>query len=269
MKRKGRTGALSTLTHGDVTRLVMTSRTSRAVGYGASAYLVRGVLVDTGPPSARRALARWLDETPVHGALLTHHHEDHAGNVAELIRRGLPVAAAPATLQALCESERPRLYRRLTWGRMAPLARTPASFAPAGLTLLPAPGHAPDHHVVWDAECATLFGGDLYLGRRVRVAHPGERPRQLVRTLRELAALAPRRLFDAHRGLVPDPVRALLAKAEWMEETAGAIARLAAAGWSVRAIARAVLGREPMEYYVSLGEMSHARFVRAVLMEAE
>lgn len=250
---------------GDVTRLVMSSRVGRAVGYDSSAYFVRGVLVDAGPPCAMPALSRWLDATPVSGALLTHHHEDHAGNAAELLRRGLPLGASTGTLRALGDGEHARLYRRLTWGRMPPLDAAPLPFQPDGLVLLPAPGHAPDHHVVWDAERETIFGGDLYLGRRVRVAHTGEQPRTLVRTLRSIAALAPGRLFDAHRGPVADPVAALIAKAEWIEETIAAIERRAAAGWSERAIARAVLGREPLEYYVSAGEMSHVRFVRAVL----
>ena len=36
----------------------------------------------------------------------------------------------------------------------------------------------------WDAERETVFGGDLFLGVRVRVAHPGEDPRQLARSVR-------------------------------------------------------------------------------------
>ena len=88
------------LPHDDVRRLEMASAPSRAVGYTASAYLVRDVLVDTGIPATARELARFLDEraaagAPVRGALLTHAHEDHAGNAALLAERGWDRSFAP------------------------------------------------------------------------------------------------------------------------------------------------------------------------------
>jgi glyoxylase-like metal-dependent hydrolase (beta-lactamase superfamily II) len=136
--------------------------------------------------------------------------------------------------------------------------------AEAGLALLAAPGHSPDHHVVWDAERETVFSGDLFLGVKVRVAHASEDARDLTRSLRVAAALRPRRLFDAHRGPIADPAGALLAKAAWIEETVGAIERRLAEGWSERAITREILGREPAEFYFSRGRLSKIGFVRGV-----
>jgi hypothetical protein len=72
-------------------------------------------------------------------------------------------------------------------------------------------------------------------------------------------------MFDAHRGLVPNPVDALLAKANWLDETIGTIEQYHARAWSDRAIARRVLGREDAAYYVSHGAMSKLNFVRAVI----
>ena len=71
---------------------------------------------------------------------------------------------------------------------------------------------------------------------KVRVAHPGENPRLVAQRVRAAAALAPRRLFDAHRGLVERPVPLLLAKADWLDETIGRIERRLAEGWSDRAV---------------------------------
>jgi hypothetical protein len=100
---------------------------------------------------------------------------------------------------------------------------------------------------------------------KVRIAHRDEHPRRHAESLRAAAALGPTRLFDAHRGLVADPVGAMLAKAAWIDETVDAIERLAAAGHSRRAITRTVLGREPVVGIVSRGRYSHAAFVDAVL----
>ena len=103
---------------------------------------------------------------------------------------------------------------------------------------------------------------------RVRVAHPAEDPRLLVRTLRWAAALEPRLLFDAHRGVVRDPVPRLLAKAAWLEETVGEVERLAGAGLSERAIRRRVLGPEPFVALGSRGEYGKLNLVRAALARA-
>ncbi|HEX6057724.1 MAG TPA: MBL fold metallo-hydrolase [Gemmatimonadaceae bacterium] len=251
--------------HGDVTRLLLTHWRSRAVGYQVSAYFTRGTLVDTGFPAASAALARWLDETRPAGVVVTHHHEDHAGNLALVASRALPVAAPAATLAWALAPERIGFYRRFTWGAPARVTAAPPPYEPEGLALLGTPGHAPDHHVVWDAERETLFSGDLFVGVKVRVARRDEDPREHARQLRRVAALRPSRMFDAHRGLVGDPVSALLAKAEWLEETIARIDRRADEGVDARTIAREVLGREDSAWWFSAGDYGRRSLVDAVL----
>lgn len=249
--------------HG-VARVHLWSRVGRALGYSVSAYVTRGVLVDTGFPGARPAMQAAIDGLLPDGVMVTHAHEDHAGNVALAIESGLPVAVAPATLERLRAPGSIRLYRRLVWRGMPPLAELPEPFEHPALSLLPAPGHSADHHVVWDAERGHLFGGDLFLGVRVRLAHVDEDPRQLAATLRRVAALEPRVLFDAHRGPVESPAPLLRAKAEWIEETIAAIEAALAAGATDQQARRQVLGAESWEAYCSRGEFSAVNFVRAV-----
>jgi ribonuclease/clavin/mitogillin len=248
-----------------VTRLHLWSRVGRAIGYTVSAYLVRGVLVDTGFPHAGGELAALIDRVPVRGAIVTHAHEDHAGNVALLAARGVPILAGAETLARLQGRPAVPLYRRVVWGRPAALPSPIEPFEDDVLRLIPAPGHSPDHHVVWDAERGHLFGGDLFLGVKVRIAHPGENPRVLVATLRRLAALEPAILFDAHRGVVREPVPLLRAKADWLDETIATMERLADAGLGEREIRRRVLGGESWEAHGSRGEYSALNLVRAVL----
>jgi glyoxylase-like metal-dependent hydrolase (beta-lactamase superfamily II) len=235
------------------------------MGYSVCVFLVRGQLIDTGFPGARRAVARLLDERRPHGVIVTHQHEDHAGNVALAAERGIPIAMAPATEHALRAGEaNVGLYRRACWGMMTPLRAPVEAYQPAGLQLLSTPGHSPDHHVVWDAEREILFAGDLFLGVKVRVARPMEDPRALARSARRAAALRPRVLLDAHRGTVPNGAEALEAKATWLDETIGAIDEHIGRGWSDRAITAAVLGREDAVAVVSFGDLSRLNFVRAV-----
>lgn len=259
--------AIRVISHDDVVQICMSTVIGRSIGYDVSAFLCRGVVVDLGFPLVARDFARYLASVHPAGALITHHHEDHGGNVELAATQGVPIGASDATLAMLREPPHLELHRRVIWGTPAPLRTPIVRFTSDALRLVPTPGHAPDHHIVWDAERETIFGGDLFLGVKVRAAHHGERPRELARSLRATAALRPRRYFDAHRGPVRNPVSALGAKAEWLDETIVAIERRIADGWSDRAIARAILGREDLAYYVSRGGMSRVTFVAQVRAE--
>src|SRR2546423_10683334 len=207
----------------DVTRVRLASWGSRTAGMDVSVYLVRGVLVDSGFPGARAAIAQLLDETRIAGAMLTHWHEDHAGNADFLAARGIPLVMHEETHAKLRTFPPIRFYRRVVWGTPQPLRSSTDSFEHAALEFLHTPGHSPDHHVVWDAERSTLFSGDLWLGVRSRVMHVSENPYRIVESLRAVAALRPARMFDAHRGFVRDPLAALIAKVTFMEATIGRV----------------------------------------------
>lgn len=252
--------------HDDVTRVRMTSWRGRLVGYDVSAYVVRHVLVDTGFPHVARDFAHFLDENlqTIRGVIVTHWHEDHAGNAALVAARGLPVAISARTRAQLAESAASiRFYRRFVWGVAAPV-QSVSQFATDALRTIHTPGHTTDHQVVWDEERETLFSGDLFLGVKVRATFPDENPRQLVITLRDVASLRPRRMFDAHRGLVTNATSALQAKADWLADTIACIDAKIDAGWNDRAIQHEVLGRENAVGLISGGEYSKLTFVQAV-----
>ncbi len=253
-------------THGDVRRIRMWTRRTRAIGYDVSAYVLRGVLVDTGFRHVARDLRALVRETCPRGVIVTHHHEDHAGNAPELAGAGVAMWMPAYTEQKLRERPRVKLYRRVVWGRPDALAAGYARFDPAPLQLVATPGHAPDHHIVFDPETATIVSGDLWLGVKVRVMGASENPYEIVRSLDAAIALRPRRMFDAHRGLVEDPVAALEAKRDWLQDTIGSIERALDRGDSERAILRGVLGGEELSALITEGEYARRNLVRAVAM---
>ncbi len=255
--------------HDDVTRFDMSTRRSRLAGFSVSAYLVRGVLIDCGFPAVGDEVDALLLRERLEGVIITHFHEDHAGNVEGVAQRGIPIAAHADTMARVRAPIPLAFYRRFTWGE-APALRSPCSpFDPEGLVMIHTPGHSPDHHVVWDSETGTLFAADLFLGVKVRIAHHYERPRQILASLRRVLALEPSRVFDGHRGLVPTPLELLRAKADWTEATIDAVVAAARNGTPAGRIARDVLGARDMNDFISRGEYSRLNLVRAILAEED
>lgn len=254
---------IEVIQHGDVQRLRLWTRRSAAVGYDVSAYVVRGILVDTGFRHVRGDLARAIAELRPHGVIVTHWHEDHAGN-APTLATTLPIWMPEYTERKLRERPQVKLYRHFTWGRPRALAGALQPLEIAPLRTIATPGHSPDHHVVFDPDTETLFSGDLWLGVRVRVVGMSEDPYEIIRSLDVAIALRPKRMFDAHRGLVDAPVAALEAKRDWLLVTVAEIERRLSAGDSERAILRAVLGGEERTALVSQGEYARRNLVRAV-----
>jgi glyoxylase-like metal-dependent hydrolase (beta-lactamase superfamily II) len=252
--------------HGDVTRLIFESWRSRSMGFTVSTYVVRGVLVDTAFHDVRADLGAWIATNRPAGAIVTHYHEDHAGNVELVASRGVPMWIAPATLAKVRSPEAILWYRRWCWGVQSPLVSPVAPFAHPSIEVIRTPGHSSDHHVVWDAERETVFGADLFLGVKVRVSHPWPREdvRAQIASIRTVAALKPRRYFDGHRGLVPDAVAQLAAKADWTEETVGRIDALIDSGLDDREIVRSLFGGEDRWSLLTGYDYSRRNYVASV-----
>ena len=256
---------VDTILHDDVTQWRFTSISGRVTGMSASAFLSGdGVLIDTGFAAAHGDFTRLLDSNHVRGVIVTHHHEDHAGNVEIVAARGLPLWLAPATRTLVTHVTPIRAYRRLIWSAMTPLTSPEQPFVTSPFEVLAAPGHAADHHVVWHAASRTLFAADLFLGVSVRIAHHDEDLWASIDSLERMAALEPVRLFCAHRGLVPDAASALRAKAAWIRQQIARVTAAITRGKSDDAILRSVMGGESLTGWASRGEYSRRNFVRLV-----
>lgn len=255
---------LRQIPHGDVLELHFSTYRSRSMRYAVSAFVTRDVLVDCGFPSIANDLRHWIAANRLDGAIMTHGHEDHAGNLQVLADLDIPVQMAAATERLAREPGHIGWYRRAVWGRYAPFRGTVKPFAHPALALKSTLGHSPDHQVVWDAERGNVFGGDLFIGVKVRIAHIDEDIRGQVGALRDVASWNPARYFDGHKGLLPNPVKLLTAKADWIEEMIGEIESRVHRGFTDRAILAEVLGGEERTGIVSFGDYSRINFVRSI-----
>lgn len=254
----------------DVQGLRLRTVRSRSAGMAVYVYRAGPWLIDAGFAHARRKLLRWDGLRDVEACVLTHHHEDHVGNAAGLAARGIEVVAPAKVIEWLPET-RKRLppYRWWVWGRasVGQVGPVDGPLESAGWRLDPihTPGHAADHHVLFEPRRELLFSADLYIARRVPVARREEDAETLLGSLRRVRDLRPKVMYCAHRGRVASPTRALGEKIEWLEGFVAEVRELRRRGLRVRQIARRLLGREGVITWISGGELSKRNLVRVAL----
>lgn len=187
-------------------RVVLGMNPGPFTGKGTNTYLVgdgRPVLIDTGagvPAYAEQLAAALAGEAgPLALVLVTHHHRDHQGGLAQVgaLAPGVPLLKRPHP-KDLVAPDRP-----LEGGGDG---RPPEAIELDGvrLVVLYTPGHASDHLCFYWKEARALFTGDLILGGTTTVipADDGDLSAYLA-SLERLLALDLEVLYPGHG----DPIR--------------------------------------------------------------
>jgi glyoxylase-like metal-dependent hydrolase (beta-lactamase superfamily II) len=245
----------------------------------AACYRIGRTLIDTGPPNQWRAVRQFaLDQDEAHGidrVLLTHHHEDHAGNAARLRELlDVPVYAPEASLNRLREGFPLEPYRWIVWGNPRPVEAKPVPDTlplADGTTLrtLPTPGHADDMVCYLAEDHGLLFAADLYVTPRPQYLRYDENAPRLIESIHDVLEHDFDTLLCAHRGVVEDGRRALSEKGKYMEALCGVVQRRYRDDKvTVPQIADEILGREGLLYWISGGDFSKRNLIASCLHEA-
>lgn len=256
---------------GDVTEIRMgRSLDGSTVLYWVAAYLIDGVLIDTGCDYTKKELTDFLSDKKVSCIINTHYHEDHVGANALLKEcHGLRAFANQETISLMGQAYELYPFQRETWGYPTPCTAEPigASFSDGGVSLriMETPGHCRGHISLFEENRGALFSGDIWVGERPKTARTEENEHQLIIDLENFEKLRPSVMFASLGKVVLNPSEVIKRTRLYLEEIRDKILELHSMGKSSEQIRDELFGRESVLAPVTQYQLSTKIFIESFL----
>jgi len=235
-----------------------------------SAYLVDGLLIDSGPAHTAEELADFLKDTLVRIVVNTHFHEDHiAANKFLQERYGVEIFAPPLSVDKINKPANLYPYQEEVWGypipsQVKPLSKT-ISTEKFSFEVIPTPGHDRDHICLFEPTRRWLFSGDLYVGTRPVTCRPMDDQWQILKDLKTLRALRPRILFPAPTNVIIEPREKLDKVISHLEALGKKIEALHKKGLDIPTIRQQIFGEESPTAQRTQQQFSSENMVKSFL----
>ena len=236
-------------------------------------FLVDGLLIDTGQPLIKSDLLNALAPHPIDHIIVTHHHEDHSGNIEAIKEaKAIPAFASKKCCKIMQNPPRVEPARWMTWGQMpnahlkelsldAPFCTNNHEF-----TVISTPGHAIDQISLYEPTKGWLFSGDLYVHDYIKVFMKEEDIGQQIDSLKRLIQLDFDVLWCNHQPILKGGKQRLKNKLQFLEDFYGTVANAYQKGMSVPQLMK-ILGLKDklLMKWISLGQLSRSNMVRSVI----
>ena len=238
-------------------------------------YLVDDVLIDTGQRHNRENVYHIVKDKKLSKIILTHHHEDHSGNIAFLMRKKQVKGYA-----------HPKASEILSVGySISPLARVLNGSVDRAfldnlyetdivetehhqLKPIYTPGHCEDHYCYYERSKGWLFSGDIYVADKIKYFAPYENLYLQIDSIKKLLKLDFDALFCSHNPKTIGGKQRLKNKLQFFEDFAGEVEKYYRAGHNSRQIFALMGGKENYYYKVlSFGSFTAENMVRSVVKE--
>jgi len=236
------------------------------------AYLVDGMLIDTGPQSLETDFISYYTDHPFDLVALTHSHEDHSGtaswvqtntNVPIYVhKKGIKICAQPCMYPK---------YRQATWGvrnefRAMPLGEVIHSRSQEWQVIY-TPGHAEDHVSFLNKDTGQLFSGDLFVSPKTKVIMRSESIPVIMNSLQTLLTYDFGSIYCSHSGYIQNGKEMMKQKLEHLEFLCGEVKRYHKEGFSIREINEKLFPKKYPIVDISEGEWDSMHIVASILSE--
>lgn len=241
------------------------------VAYWCAAYLMDGLLVDTGCAHTTNEFTAELAGRPISLVVNTHYHEDHIGANARLVReRGLDLYAPAGSIKAISSGYPLPPAREVVWGCVEPSTPKPLGARIAtehfSFEVLATPGHSTDHVTLFEPERGWAFVGDLFITAKPKTCRPEDDHNQTLASLELLRDKSPRVLFTGLGDIIDKAPDVLDHTIGYLKRERDYFLAMTARGLSPAEIVAEHYGRESSLHAMTSGEISYENFVRSFLL---
>ncbi|MBA3027738.1 MAG: MBL fold metallo-hydrolase [Desulfobacteraceae bacterium] len=251
---------IKSIPYEDVLQTILCKYDEPMPGAVVSAYLVDGLLIDTGPAYTAEALADFMTDKKLTCVVNTHHHEDHiAANKFLQDRFGVEIFAPALAVSKINQTPELYPYQEEVWGYPVPSIVMPLrksiSTEKYHFDVIPTPGHDRDHICLFDAKNGRLFSGDLFLGIKPVASRPMEDNWQTLEDLKRIRDLNPKTIYSASGLVVSDPKPRIDKVISALEEIGNIVNKLHGQGLTPLQIMEKIFGKE-----APIAERTQAQF---------
>lgn len=258
--------------YGPVTQIRMSSVLDGVPVYWVSAYLVDGLLVDTGCAHTSLELASFLEGRGLGQAVNTHYHEDHMGGNHDLMDRyGIDIFAHPDAIPLIAQPFHLFPYQEIAWGHPVPtlVKKVPAVLETQNhrFRVVDTPGHCAGHICLMEDSQGWCFTGDLFARENPKFIRAEENIGEIVRSMRTVLDGAGERLvlFTAVGKVVEDGKKALTECIGYFTDLAGRVKGMERSGAPVVDIVQELFGGEHPFSDLTNGQFSVHNLVKSLL----
>jgi len=236
-------------------------------------FLIDGVLIDTGHPKIGKYFTETLKDESIEKVIVTHHHEDHSGNIEKIKKsKNIPVYASPLCCQLIQHPKRIEPARVMAWGQPKKASAIPLDLKKDIQTnnykfrIFETPGHAIDQISLYEESKGWLFSGDIFINDYIRIFMRDEDIAQQINSIRRLLKLEFDVLFCNHQPVLKNGKTRLAKKLDFLETYYDSVKREHEKGNNPKQIMTALnLKEQHLTKFISLGQLSQLNMIRSVV----
>lgn len=257
---------------GEILQIRMSAEMGGKPLYWVAAYLVDGLLIDTGCHRTAGEFLNALQGQKIDLVVNTHHHEDHVGANRLLAEKyGTEILAHPVEIPLINRVPDLNPYQELVWGYPEPSLASPL---PAALKtgrfnyeVIHTPGHCDGHIALVEPDRGWCFSGDLFVSENQKVLRADEDIHGIINSAKRLLELdiPGLKLFTSIGRVVTDGQNALTEFVNYMESLLEKVAGLHSRGYTAPEIRDFLFGRESALRDLTGGHYSIENLVLSLL----
>ncbi|GAB5553249.1 MAG: MBL fold metallo-hydrolase [Saprospiraceae bacterium] len=239
-------------------------------------YFVDGLLLDTGQSIMKKSILAATKKLEVKQIFISHHHEDHTGNIRALKdQHNCEAYASKLCCEMMKAPPKLSFAQKITWGtRPAQKDLIPKQQAIKTnkycFEIIPIFGHAPDMVALYEPNRKWLFSADLYLNSYIDYFVHNESVADQIASIKKILALDFDVLLCSHKPQLKNGKQQLTKKLHFLESFFDMVSTLYTQGYSAKEIFKHLKLKENwLVKILSGGSLSKMNMVHSVIRDLE